>query len=99
VAARYPAARPKCKEIRGALGAGPVAAGKSGPNLSEPLWSLVAHGSGPKGPRLRGRAGRPAGRSRGLRAIPINLESLYTSRTSTTPATALTAARTAGVTA
>ncbi len=27
---------------------------------------LIAHGSEPAAPRLRGRAGRPAGRSRGL---------------------------------
>jgi DNA-binding MurR/RpiR family transcriptional regulator len=37
---------------------------------------FVAHGSGPEGPRLRGRAGGPAGRSRGLGAIPTKLKSL-----------------------
>ncbi len=33
---------------------------------------LFAHGSGPDGPRLRGRAGRPAGRSRGLQRFPTS---------------------------
>jgi len=37
---------------------------------------LVAHGSGRERPRLRERAGRPAGRRRGLIAIPIKLYAL-----------------------
>ncbi len=46
------------------------------PGHLESLLILFAHGSGPKGPHLRGRAGGPAGRSRGLRAVPIDLEPL-----------------------
>ncbi len=53
------------------------------PGCLESLKILFAHGSGPKGPRLRGRAGLPAGRKgltrRDLRAGPIDLEPLQQS--------------------
>ena len=38
----------------------------------ETLSLYFAHGSGPYGPRLRGRAGRPAGRLRGWERFQLN---------------------------
>ncbi len=37
-----------------------------------PTLVVFARGSGPDGPRLRGRAGRPAGRGRGLERFPFD---------------------------